>query len=152
NTRELLESKKILRWFVEEGCDINSKNEDFVYTLYDILHKTLDRKIYYEIIYIYLENKFDPNNPYNQSIPNLLFFSIHERYSRITIELILSFGVDRSTKNDEELNALAYAAKLKNMEALECLLENDLEFSESSSLKNAIKHSELWSRERNYLK
>ncbi|CAG8459412.1 12642_t:CDS:2 [Acaulospora morrowiae] len=152
NTRGLIESKKIMRWFVDEGYDINSKNVNSMYTLYDTLHQAVDRNLYYEIIYIYLENKFDPNNPYNASIPNLLFFGIQEKYSKVTLELILDFGVNKKTKNDKGMNALAFATKLKNMDAMECLLENGLEFSESQSLKDAIKYCDIWGKEKTYLK
>ncbi|CAG8591490.1 3398_t:CDS:2, partial [Acaulospora morrowiae] len=73
---------------------------------------------------------------FSRDDPNLLFFAIFRRFPISTITLIIRAGVDLSTNNDEGLNALEYAAKMKNMEALEYLLnghirKSDYKFSPS---------------------
>ncbi|CAG8595306.1 12052_t:CDS:2, partial [Acaulospora colombiana] len=135
--RELLQFKELLIWLLDNNCDINElKDSRGFYSLYDLLD-ALGLHKHREVIDLYLEFHFNPNNSYNTHLPNLLFYSVSKKFPLSTLKLILNYGIDLSTKNSEGLNVLDYAANEKSIETLEYLLRRY-----SKTLSSQFKFSE----------
>ncbi|CAG8557315.1 7169_t:CDS:2 [Diversispora eburnea] len=123
NIRIPQDLRDIMKLIVNSRYDINCKNRNSMYTLYSLL-QSIDNNIY-DIIEIYLENGFDPNNPFNDTLPNLLFFAVYKNYPNEILELIFKQKIDLKKKNKYGLNILGYTASTENFEIkVKSLIEN----------------------------
>ncbi|CAG8439179.1 5240_t:CDS:2 [Acaulospora colombiana] len=114
------------------------------------LIKNSDESMILEIISLYLENEFDPNNPYDYKRPNLLFLVIKEKYSPDIFEIIFRYNINLTVKNNNGLDALGYASRKKNIEAVKYLI-NTGKFTEAQCVLKAHEQSGYFSKERKYL-
>ncbi|RHZ75971.1 hypothetical protein Glove_208g207 [Diversispora epigaea] len=105
--------RDIMKLIIDSNYDINckKKNENS-FALYNLL-QSIDNNIY-DIIEIYLENGFDSNNPFNDTLPNLLFFAVYKDYPNKIIELIFKHPIDLLKRNKDGSNILGYTATTEN--------------------------------------
>ncbi|CAG8672608.1 4500_t:CDS:2, partial [Acaulospora morrowiae] len=135
-----------LELIIRNGVNLQTKNGEGI----DALVFAAKNR-YIEATKCLLTHGMSPNSFLSPNCPNVLFYYI--KYAPVSfLSVVLKCDINLEKTNGDGLNALAFAVKSKNFEAMKYLLEHSLVFREEKYLKQAINFTKWLSNERSYLK